>query len=474
MIKQSLKAIVTAICVVTMLSSGLVCNADETSNVMAMANKKISYAAASATVTTTPMNTTTTITTTNIDDTTTDTTSEVTTTVEVTTSIDTTTSTETTTQDTVISQAITDLPTTTLNPSTMIVSDDILFKLPYETRLLSIQAKVDDYLYNNDAETPDEALSIVKEYLKSICIDAEIKSNDILYLFRYATNITDTQNKNIELNKNFYTNLENTIKSATYKNYSSIETYCKNYIKNAFKGGYLSSKEVISLLNSLHSTIMDSLSDWDIDLIEHSNYEFVSNQSLVNKWNVSYSDLKGWIYIDNKYIDYPLMQPTVEDNNYYLQHNWNGSESSRGAIELDYRCSLSGKLDSQDVTENVIIYGHNLSDNTMFSSLANYKNKSYWQEHQYIEISTDDHQRLYQIYAVCSIYGRANGTKFNYWNEKYLSMDEDTFNEHLKLTQENTYYDTGITPSFGQDILTLQTCDTTDGWRIVIFAKRVK
>ena len=53
-------------------------------------------------------------------------------------------------------------------------------------------------------------------------------------------------------------------------------------------------------------------------------------------------------------------------------------------------------------------------------------------------------------------------------------MNEETFNEHLKLTKENMYYDTGIVPTFGQDILTLQTCDTVDGWRVVLFAKRVK
>ena len=146
------------------------------------------------------------------------------------------------------------------------------------------------------------------------------------------------------------------------------------------------------------------------------------------------------------------MQPFNEDNEYYLQHNWDGSESSRGTIELDYRCSLTEKSDKEDVTQNVLIYGHNLSDNTMFSSLTNYKNKSYWQEHQYIEISTENHQRLYQIYAVCSIYGRTDGTKFRYWGDKYLTMNEETFNEHLKLTKENMYYDTGIVPTFGQDI----------------------
>jgi sortase B len=168
------------------------------------------------------------------------------------------------------------------------------------------------------------------------------------------------------------------------------------------------------------------------------------------------------------------MQPPVEDNEYYLQHSWDGSVSSHGTIELDYRCSLIDDDDSPEETKNVLIYGHNLSNGKMFSNLEYYKSKSYWESNPLIEISTEDGQRLYEIYAVCSIYGLIDGTQFKYWDDKYINMDEDTFNEHLNLTKQTMIYDTGIEPEFGQDILTLQTCDGSNGWRIVIFAKRVK
>ena len=110
----------------------------------------------------------------------------------------------------------------------------------------------------------------------------------------------------------------------------------------------------------------------------------------------------------------------------------------------------------------------------MFSQLAYYKDINYYSQHPLIEISTDTDQRLYKIYACCSISGLAADTNFMYWNEKYINMDEDTFNEHIALTKQTMLYDTNDFPEYGQDILTLQTCDGNDGMRVVIFAKRVK
>lgn len=457
MLKRSLKAILTSVFVLSMLSSAMVCSADETTAVTTAVSKYVSE-----TVTTTPVELTKTNVTTSLE--TTETALETTAPIETTM--------EETVEETVMPETTTILTTITSEPITIIINDGVLMKLSYKDRLIAIQDRVDDYLYNTSL-TPDDAFNVAREYLKRTCMLTEVSTKDMLYLLKYANNIVDAQNNQIKLNQKFYTNLENILSSTNSKNYTSIETYCKHLIKSGFKNGHISAKEAITLMNSIHDKVMDSLSQWDLDLITYSNYQFLSNQSLVNKWNGSYPDMKGWIYIADNPIDYPLMQYPF-DNNYYLEHSWNGAESSRGTIELDYRCSLVDPIDTSKVTNNVLIYGHNLSDNTMFSSLMNYKSKSYWQDHQLIEINTDKDQRLYQIYATCSILGLADGTKFNYWNEKYISMDEDLFNEHIKLTEETMLYDTNILPEFGQDILTLQTCDGNDGWRIVIFAKRVK
>lgn len=479
MIRKSLKAMITSICVMAMFSSGIICNADELNSAIAVANKKSLPSVTTSTTTsvttsvTTSETMTTTYTETTIPEVTTPVETTTCTSLETTSQVTTQNTTDTSIQESLITPTVMELPTSNLQPITMLVSDDLLLKLPYNERIVFLQSKIEDYLYNNSAN-PNETLEKVQTYLKSICINAELNSKEVLFLIKHAKDITDIQNESIQQKENFYNTLNDIISSANYKNYKSIESYCKNYIKSTFNSGCLSSKETINLMQSIHDAIIDSFDSWDWDLLNFEDYEFISKQSVVTKLNTSYPDMKGWIFIENNPIDYPLMQPFNEDNEYYLQHNWDGSESSRGTIELDYRCSLTEKSDKEDVTQNVLIYGHNLSDNTMFSSLTNYKNKSYWQEHQYIEISTENNQRLYQIYAVCSIYGRTDGTKFRYWGDKYLSMNEETFNEHLKLTKENMYYDTGIVPTFGQDILTLQTCDTVDGWRVVLFAKRVK
>ncbi len=470
LLKKSLKAIITSIFVISMFSTGIVCSATETTTATTTttstsvshnykSHSKSSVSSSSETGTTT---TSAEVTSETLDVTTTP--SEGTTTA-VTTTPETTSESTTTTMDTT---------TTTVVTSTDSQGSDLILYADktYEEKLLSIQKIVDKYLYNTSF-TPKESLVLVKKYIKAVAVLNDISSDDILYLYKYANNIVELQKESIKTNESFYTTLDNTISKITYKNYTAIEAYCKNVITNAFKNEVISSKETLTLLGSLHDRVMSNLTERDLELAQYNSYRFISNQIALNQYKATYTDMKGWIYIDGVGIDSPLMQPPVEDNEYYLQHSWDGYSSSRGTIELDYRCTLNG-YDSPNETTNTLIYGHNLSDGTMFSNLLNYKDKSYWEEHQLIEISSSDEQRLYKIYAVCSVYGLSDGTQFKYWDAKYINMDEATFNEHIALTKQTMFYDTQCFPQFGDDIITLQTCDNYENWRVVIFAKRVK
>jgi sortase B len=334
---------------------------------------------------------------------------------------------------------------------------------------------IDKILYD-DTLTTAKKTSEINKYLYKKALSHEIPMNVILDIKKDVSSVLNSQSESTKVSNDIKNSLDSYLNSVSASNGSSIESICTNLIKSAFKQGVYDAQETVKLLKSLHSNIESRVEQAKAEEIAngiYDHYEFVSSANALNGLS-GYSDLQGWIYIPNANIDYPIMHST-EDNDYYLQHDMNGYSSSQGCIELDYRCNLfaNAVIDSS-YTNNSIIYGHNLNNGVMFSNLARYKDPNYWNANKLIEVTTYSGQRLYEIYACCSVYGMGDGTQFNYWNAKYLNMDYELFQEYMYLTQETMLYQTGNFPTFGQDILTLQTCDGNDGWRIVVFAKRVK
>jgi len=89
-------------------------------------------------------------------------------------------------------------------------------------------------------------------------------------------------------------------------------------------------------------------------------------------------DVIGWIEIPGTPLSYPLLQG--EDNAYYLNHSWNRQYNAGGSIFLEQ----SSRADFSDF--NTIIYGHRMSDSSMFNSLRHYADETYWQEHPRVYI----------------------------------------------------------------------------------------
>lgn len=76
----------------------------------------------------------------------------------------------------------------------------------------------------------------------------------------------------------------------------------------------------------------------------------------------------GWITFDNLQIDYPIMK--TQDNQFYLDHDWNGEEDKNGAIFMD--ASENGKWGKLN-----LIHGHNMKSGNMFGTLQNYKDEDF-------------------------------------------------------------------------------------------------
>lgn len=107
-----------------------------------------------------------------------------------------------------------------------------------------------------------------------------------------------------------------------------------------------------------------------------------------------YPDVVGWIYVPATNIDYPFVQ--ASDNSYYLHRNLAGSYLYSGTPFLDHACA------SDFSDKNSVLYGHNMKNGTMFSTLGNYKRSDVFSENQYFYIILPDRTLTVEIFA-CSV-----------------------------------------------------------------------
>ena len=123
-------------------------------------------------------------------------------------------------------------------------------------------------------------------------------------------------------------------------------------------------------------------------------------------------------------------------------------------------------------SDNITIYGHTMKDGSMFAALHNYLEKDYWQDHQLIYFDTLYEYHVYEIFAVFKTSANM-GAGFRY----HINVDfanEAEFNDHVSQCKSLAFYDTGITPVYGDKLICLSTCEyTLDNGRLVVCARRV-
>ena len=153
-------------------------------------------------------------------------------------------------------------------------------------------------------------------------------------------------------------------------------------------------------------------------------------------------DILGWISIPGTNISYPLLQG--EDNDYYLNNTWDHRPSYQGSIFME--CKNNANLEDF----NTILYGHNLLDGTMFSQLHFYKDETFLRENPFIYLVTKTGILRYRIYAVYE-------TPIDRITYR-LRFDDSQKQAFLENGLSRSLYDTGVTPTTGDSILTLSTC----------------
>lgn len=210
--------------------------------------------------------------------------------------------------------------------------------------------------------------------------------------------------------------------------------------------------------------LTDDEKENDEQTVEEKEPEVLEDYKTLLNMN---KDLIGWLKIADINIDYPVMQ--TNDNTYYLDHNFDEKYDKNGCLFLDYQCDVINR------NTNLIIYGHNMQSGKMFGSLSKYSSEDYYKEHPKFEFDTIYEKGAYEIvYVFRSKIYNEDAVVFKYY--QFIDVQsEKEFNSNMAEMAKISLYDTGITPQYGDELLTLSTCDYQENnGRFVIVARKIK
>lgn len=194
-------------------------------------------------------------------------------------------------------------------------------------------------------------------------------------------------------------------------------------------------------------------------------------------------DTAGWIKVGGTYIDNVVVQ--TENNSDYLDRNFYGQKAQPGTVFADYRCNVNDYDDNQ--SKNIILYGHNQRDGTMFGTLSYYKVKpssgstkgfDFYVNHPTFEFSNLYEEYTYKIIAAFVIEVEPQHTRdgiiFDYHN--YINFGKsrpfDSFRENIL---KHTAINTGVDFDENDKYLTLSTCSNEfEPSRFVVIGRRVR
>ena len=179
------------------------------------------------------------------------------------------------------------------------------------------------------------------------------------------------------------------------------------------------------------------------------------------------ADIVGWLEIENTSINYPVLQG--EDNEYYMTHNYKKEKSKNGSIFLnkDYDWNIP--------SSNLLMYGHNLGNGTMFQELLKYSSENFYKEHPVINFATENEDAEYEIISVFKsrVYYKSEQNVFRYYYFINANTEEE-YNNYVENAKKASIYEIEPTAKYGDQLITLSTCSyhVKDGRFAVVGRKK--
>lgn len=224
--------------------------------------------------------------------------------------------------------------------------------------------------------------------------------------------------------------------------------------------------------NAMYNDLQEIVQDQDNNLantetndkLNKQQTNIISNYNLENISKIN-SDVIGWIKIDGTSIDYPVMQ----NGDYYLHRNIYKNYSSHGTPYLANHCNLK-------TSDNLIIYGHHMNDNSMFSQLEKYKRYNFYANHKYIKFYTlEAGQTIENTYEIISTFKTVaySNKGFKYYNYTNFYSEQE-FNSFINTCRNLQFYNIETSLNYNDKLITLSTCEYSQkNGRMVVIAKKI-
>ena len=180
-----------------------------------------------------------------------------------------------------------------------------------------------------------------------------------------------------------------------------------------------------------------------------------------NELLVKNPDTVGWIQVKGTNINYPIVQTT--NNSYYLNHAFDRTKNEAGWVFMDYR------NDEVNFNQNTILYAHSRLTGSMFGSLKNILESSWYtnKNNHIIRLSTPTENTMWQVFSVYTI------PKESYYITPNFNSNE-AYQEFLNTMKSRSEVEFSAEVNTNDKILTLSTCKDNFGNRVVMHAKLIK
>lgn len=176
------------------------------------------------------------------------------------------------------------------------------------------------------------------------------------------------------------------------------------------------------------------------------------------------SDAVGWIKIEGTKLNEAVLQ-TPDDPDFYLYSDINKQKNDHGSIYAWSTADLSKPSD------NITLFGHNMKDGSKFACLNAYTSKDAWDKNNLIFFDTLTEYHTYKIFAVFKTTATLDGFRYHQFVD---AANAEEFNNFVSTCKKLSFYDTGITPVYGDKLLCLSTCEyTQENGRLVVAAVRI-
>ena len=191
--------------------------------------------------------------------------------------------------------------------------------------------------------------------------------------------------------------------------------------------------------------------------------KFQAILSLIQGWSAKNGDIFGYIRIPNSKIDYPMVH--CANNEFYLTHAFDGHPSAVGAIFVDFRNNRN-----IENNQNVIIYGHNMFNGSMFCDATKYLEKDFFMNPENkIEIYTFDGLYIFEVFSAYAT------NKYDNYFRTGFSSDAEFVQFCYDREAMSYYHRENISFSPDDLVITLSTCILgNDDGRYAIHAKLIK